>query len=533
VTARVVHPPRFVYRAIRLEEPQLLVDDYLIDNRFTEDLLSARVAHVLHPPRRSAQPVLAPDAAHPWELGGICWASVVYDAPARRFRMYYQVYQRFVDRARYPAESRPPGAGYPPGKYVIGYAESTDGLVWERPALDLVPWGPYRATNILLQGQREAFSPHVHIHPAMAGGPANAAPRTLGLLPPDAFRGHRFLLFYGDGEHYLATSEDGIHWQERQQCLLRQRVDAFLTLVYAEEAGEYVCYLRNTKVFKPRGGRLANVRMVARLASPQLWTEWDTDGLPSTVLLPATGDADRFYLMPVFRYGGVYWGFLSPLYEDPARESLALSASRDTGEWGGAGGAAGRIDLELAYSRDGVTWHRLPGHPKLLPGGESGAWDSGMLFGPDRVIEHGDEWWLYYNGWNGPHYARPGPGPAERLGAIGLARCRKEGFVSIRADPRGKRSYVVTRPLLWPGGDLFLNVDASRGAVAVRVTDVLWDELAGFGYEQSERFTGNAVRHRIRWGPRSLEELAGRYIRLEFELVQADLFAFVASRAGG
>jgi hypothetical protein len=289
--------------------------------------------------------------------------------------------------------------------------------------------------------------------------------------------------------------------------------------------------LRNTRAFAGRGGRWGNVRMVARLASADLWSQWDEESVPHTVVLPDAGEADRYYGMPVFRYGGVYWGFLWPLYEVPERESPEMSPSRDYGggEWGGAGGAAGIIDVELAFSRDGINWQRLPGHPKFLPAREPGTWDSGMVFGPDRVIERGDEWWLYYNGWHGPHYVRSGPGPDEKMGAIGLARCRKEGFVSIRADATGKRSYVVTRPLLWPGGDLLLNADARGGYVAVRITDVTWRELEGFGYDEAERFTGNAVRHRVRWGERSLDELAGQYVRLEFEFVHADLFAFLAS----
>ena len=68
-----VMSPRFVYRSVVPNEPQLFVDDYLVDNRFDEDLLSARVPHVLHPPQRPDAPILSPDGAHPWEWGGLTW----------------------------------------------------------------------------------------------------------------------------------------------------------------------------------------------------------------------------------------------------------------------------------------------------------------------------------------------------------------------------------------------------------------------------------------------------------------------------
>ena len=84
-----------------------------------------------------------------------------------------------------------------------------------------------------------------------------AVVRTLGLLPPEALRGHRFIMFYGDHDHYLATSEDGIHWDEQQQRVFGYRSDAFHTLSYDDSTGEYVCYPRNTKAFiyPPQKGR--------------------------------------------------------------------------------------------------------------------------------------------------------------------------------------------------------------------------------------------------------------------------------------
>ena len=333
MTTIEVKPPRFVYRTIEIGQPQLFVDDYLVDNRFNEDLLSARVPHVLHPPRRLPDPVLVPNDAHPWEWGGIIWPSVVYDPQARLFRMYYQTYQRFFDTERYPAGypvlpsergphgERPGGPGYPPGKYVAGYAQSTDGLTWERPTLGLLPWGQHRQTNIVVQGQHEAFTPHVHVIDGASVAPDGKATRTLGLLPREAFRGRRFLMFYGDHSHYLAASDDGIHWDERLQRVFERRSDAFHTLTYDELRGEYVSYLRNTKAFGGRFANQGNTRLVARLSSPDLWSQWDEDSVPSTVLLPDATDADRYYGMPVFRYGGVYWGFLYALHEDESRDT--------------------------------------------------------------------------------------------------------------------------------------------------------------------------------------------------------------------
>ena len=61
------------------------------------------------------------------------------------------------------------------------------------------------------------------------------------------------------------------------------------------------------------------------------------------------------------------------------------------------------MDSQLATSRDGLDFQRLPDRPKLLEVGPDGAWDHGMVLVYPGWVEVGDEWWLYYAGWDGPH----------------------------------------------------------------------------------------------------------------------------------
>jgi hypothetical protein len=135
-------------------------------------------------------------------------------------------------------------------------------------------------------------------------------------------------------------------------------------------------------------------------------------------------------------------------------------------------------------------------------------------------VEVGDEWWIYYSGWDGPH------GTPDRTGGIGLAKIRKEGFASLRGPQGG--GVVVTRRLIWPGGPLLVNADAREGELKVRVSDMKRRPIEGFDYGQSDVFTGDAIRAEIRWQGRSLDELKGRELRLEFQLRDADLYTFLA-----
>ena len=55
-------------RETESDAPQMFVDDYLVENRFDEDMLSANVPHVTHASQRSPGPLLRPD--RPWEGEG-------------------------------------------------------------------------------------------------------------------------------------------------------------------------------------------------------------------------------------------------------------------------------------------------------------------------------------------------------------------------------------------------------------------------------------------------------------------------------
>jgi hypothetical protein len=467
-------------RTVALGVPQMLADDHLIENRFDTSMSSASVPHVFHPPRRQAEPLLVPD--RPWEQGsGLHYPGVLFDPHLGRFRMYYTLHK---------ADTGP--QGYPVGRYFLAMAESEDGLQWDKPSLGLHSWGDEKQTNIVLAGRNEVHTAHVHT----AGGEATNP----GTVPERFLRGHRYVMYHGDFGSWLATSDDGVHWEQAQQ-VVANRIDCYQTISYDEERDELVSFVRNKLIFgsvrKFPEDVWGNTRAVSRLSGPDWWREWDR--MPISVLLPEAGDGHRFYGMPTFRYGGLYWGFLHHLYERPQR-----------------------MDVELAFSRDGLHWQRAPGGERLLPTGVAGRWDAGMILSSDRVVEVGDEWRLYYSGCDAYHDA-----PKLRS-CVGLASLRKEGFVSVRAGEAD--SYLLTRPLQWPGGRLAINA-AARGFVQVRVTDHRRRTIPGFGHDDGAVFRGDAIRHPVRWREADLASLAGETIRLEFKFGQADLFAFVAEEA--
>jgi hypothetical protein len=302
----------------------------------------------------------------------------------------------------------------------------------------------------------------------------------------------------------LIGSHDGIHWDEASDTRIAHvHSDCHNTICYDPRRREYVMTLRAKHIYRAGQEGIVNTgesRRVALMSSPALWTDWLAHAAPQQIVQPdeldAAGDYNRFYGMPTKYYAGIHWGFLYPFRMNDD------------------------IYTELAWSRDGSRFDRFPSRSRFLDYGPDGKWDDTILKVVPSWIEVGDEWWFYYQGWDGPNET------ARRTGGVGLATIRKEGLVSLRGPRDG--GVVCTRQLLWPKGSLIINADAAQGEISVRISDEKRKPIDGFDYEDCEVFRGDSVAHEVRWKGRSLGELAGRVIRLEMMLKNADLYTFRA-----
>ena len=427
------------------------------------------------------------------------YCSVAYDEPAKRFRMYYQANIRATtllpDGTQETLPSSEKGRKF---KTYVAYAESKNGISWERPDLGLFPWVKQKPNNIVVaraeSDQTETCGPY------------------LLEVPESARRGYRWLMLYrakgrdpGDYNGIrIRGSQDGIHWDEKGDTRIAHlHSDHHNTVSFDADRNEFVMYCRAKHIYRAFGDNMLDTgasRRVARMSSSDLWADWLEVSQPQTILVPDEIDSQThfnfFYGMPTRHRYGIYWGFLEPFRMNDF------------------------IQSELAVSRDGFHFERFGGRQPIIPYGDEGSWDDEMIFASPQWLEVGDEWWIYYSGWDGPH------GTPDRNGAIGLATIRKEGFVSLRGPQGG--GVVCTRSLVWPGGDLAVNAAATDGVLRVRVSDGRRRPTEGFDYDDCKDFSGDSVSHSVRWKERSLDELKGQTVRLEFFLQKADLFTFRA-----
>ena len=479
-------------------ESQFLFDLHVVDNYWAIHYKRQAVQRVFHQPtKHPANPVMKADSpSYTW---------VVRDEKAGVFRMYYQA-NVIIDGSGAKDSNQevlPDAKGKTKGRKFrtfIAYAESPDGIKWTRPHLDHYPGRKPKPNNIVI-----AHSEHPMIE--------TCSPALLELPEKDR-RGYKYTMLYrgkgrGAGTHggiRAISSKDGIRWDESSDTIVAHlHSDHPNTISYDPLRDEYVMYCRAKDIYRAWGDTMIDTgasRRVARMSSKTLFGDWMEHTRPQTIIIPDEVDNqihhNFYYGMPTVHRAGLYWGFL---------ENFRMNDF---------------IYTELAFSRDGFQFQRLPLRPKLLEYGEDGEWDDTMIFMSPAWVEVGDEWWFYYSGWDGPH------GTPERNGAIGLATVRKEGLISLRGPKGG--GVVATRRIIWPGGDLAVNANASGGTLTVRVSDSKRKPIEGFNHADCKVFSGDNTSHVIAWNGRSLNDLNGKEIRLEFHLKDADLYTFRATR---
>ena len=426
-----------------------------VDSRVIEDRWA--VERVVAPLRRHPRsPVLCGD--RPWEPTGVYMGGTVLRDPADGlFKCWYSVF----DSEKYRA-------GFKPWSYNIAYAQSADGVHWEKPALGLMPHKGRTDTNLIRLGKDRIQGIDVELHPR----------------PRD--ESERFICVYLDvGGVYLAHSPDGLDWKRyRRPAILPYHSDTHNNFAYDEVRRRWLLYSRPRAYAGPSNRRLA----VCESMDLRRWSS------QRIVFAPDERDPAHFYGMTVFRHGDLFFGGLQVFDE-----------------------ATDDITLQLAWSEDGHRWERLPNRPLFVQPRPEGAFDAHMISLADRPVVVGDELWFYYSGWSALH-AEWG-----RRAAIGLLTTRVGRLVGVR--PSGAEpGLLLTRPFEHNGRTFRLNAEI-RGEIRVALRTIENKPIAGREFDDCEPVTGDGIGLRVRWKTRTRRRLPRR-VRLAFRLSDATLYSF-------
>ncbi|MGE0607169.1 MAG: hypothetical protein AB7O62_08765 [Pirellulales bacterium] len=348
----------------------------------------------------------------------------------------------------------------------------------------------------------------------------------------DAARRYKMICFDISRGYLAMTSPDGLNWTEQspKPIVPISYVDDVITAFFDHRTGQYVAL---PKMMTPVFGRQ---RRSVYLSSSHDFRHWSKpepaffadrrDDLGSLARLervrPLLNYPDNPNVMRTEFYGAGAYVAESCVVGFPWSFTINANVPR-------AGSQEGPIEAQLAVSRDLETWHR-PFRTPIIPPGEPGEWDGGMVLTASQAIDVGDEVWLYYGGANYTHGApilyeeATQDKDFQYSGSIGLATWPRDRFVSANGPAAG--GTLTTVPLRFAGKRLEINaVTQGRGEVRVELLDAAGKPLPGFG--PSSAVKGDNLRHAVAFPePADLAELAGKLVCLRFQLRDAQLYAF-------
>jgi hypothetical protein len=459
---------------------QLFVDDFLIDRTSL-----ARTYH--HAEYHSANPVLRPEK--PWEL-----SDPVAERTERRPNPAAMV---FSDGVFFDPEDRLFKMWYMGGYGATTcLATSQDGVSWTRPVLDVVA-----GTNIVVNGNRDSS--------------------TVWLDHTATDRSSRFKMsvWY---EHALTLSEsaDGVHWREVGRT---GPTGDRSTFFYNPFRNVWVFSLRSD--FNAQGsisGRYRKYWEAAKFrdaigwsgVDPVAWVKADT----ADFARPGAQSPAELYTLDAAGYESVLIGLFSVWRgESEIREKIN--------------------EVTIGFSRDGFHWHR-PDRTAFAPVSErEGSWNwSNVQSAGGGCVIVGDRLHFYVSGRQGvPGTALPG------ICSTGLATLRRDGFASMdwlpedtrvrrRVDDPSGAGVLITRPIRFSGGHLFVNADLDGGELRIEVLDQSGRTISAFSREACVPITGNATRMAVTWRQAALASIAGQTVRLRFVMTRGRLYSFWVSK---
>ncbi|MBI2426203.1 MAG: hypothetical protein HYV27_25490 [Candidatus Hydrogenedentes bacterium] len=219
-----------------------------------------------------------------------------------------------------------------------------------------------------------------------------------------------------------------------------------------------------------------------------------------------------------------YFMFLVPFRHFSRERNPAIQLPQ-SGQWEDFG----FLEVQVAVSRDGVTWNR-PSREPYFPAGLADEWDRWYTVIGPGMVRRGNYLYQYYTASGRTHDSailRPEYVNSEvELGGIGVVRQRLDGFISADADHRG--GWLETPPIVFDGARLRLNIDTGgMGTAFVELRDAEGKALPGFALADCEEIGGNFIDQTVYWnGNADVSSLAGQPIRIYVHLERGKLYAF-------
>ena len=403
------------------------------------------------------------------------------------------------------------------GSGVLCYAESRDGIRWERPGLGLLEVNGARENNVVAVVDETGRRPVHYLFPFIDSRPGVPAAERVKAIRVILQSKEPFLMHV-----YLYGSKDWFRWRRlREEPIIatgiRNAFDAANYVFWSQTEGLYVCYFRYM-VKEPTGSSPAGLRSIQRATSRDLihWSE------PKGMTYSDTGTAvpsDHLYTNntePYFRAPHLYVGLAARFMRGRRVVTDAQLDGMQMVSQGGHDYYKDCSDGVLLTTRPGTTrFDRTFLEALVRPGPGPENWVSRTNFPFRGVVQTGPAEMSFFVS---RHYAQPSS-HIERL------TLRLDGFGSVRAPYEGGE--MLTRPLVFSGDRLVINYATSAaGSLRVEVQDVEGRPVPGFSLSECREIIGDEIERRVNWeGRPDLGQLSGKPVRLRFVMKDADLYS--------
>lgn len=347
----------------------------------------ASVQTKMHSPVKLPEPIISPEM--PWEGNFIVtnYSNVYRSMSTFSNQMVYKMWLRAKNSlGNFPA-----------------YYESVDGISWTRPVLESFKYNGSIENNII-----------------------NDAPYPGGFFTviddsaynkTDSTRRYKSVYnthpTYTDSRLNVSFSYDGLVWIPYEGNPVRYIGEDLSSCGWNPVLKKYLGYFRDSLA----------IRKVGRYISDD-WINWTYTG---TVLKPLPTDikTTHFYNMEVLFKDSVYWGFAGVMrLNEYGNENPPSPTRTDNTNF-----------IALVFSRDGINFVRCGNTQAFLNYGELGSWDDQMVYTIGVPVRVGNEFYIYYNGFNIKHYNNGSPPPPHSGGPakshIGLAKIGLDRFISL------------------------------------------------------------------------------------------------------
>ena len=426
-----------------------------------------------------------------WEGKFSGYVTVIRDGD--KYRLYYRGCGEVPDD--YPKTM--------PDEYTC-YAESSDGINWQKPELGICEFNSGRENNIILANESSRvchnFSPFLDANPNVD---SDQRYKAIGGTWQEWSDQRKRL--------YAYSSADGIHWKAMRDEPVFTKVgwyfDSQNVVFFSKAENCYVMFYRAAK---------KGVRSIGKAVSEDFITWVDKGNMKYSDTGTDVPSCQLYtnQTHPYYRCEQIYIAAAARFFE--GRQVLTDSQAKQIGVHPKY--FKDTSDSAFMTTRPGSNaYDRTFMSALIAPGIGAQNWVSRSNYPALNIVQTSPtEMSLYVN----QDYAQD-------TAHLRRYSFRIDGIASLRAEYG--QGEMLTRPFVFTGDRLWLNFATSAaGSIKVEIQDASGAAIEGFALKDARLLIGNEIERVYDWGGRTdLGKLQGTPVRLRFVLKDADLFSFI------